>query len=107
MIYMTREGIEYLSKELDRLLAADPKEFFEVHIMRSFTSMDMSGKRHEPHIAFLDGLGPIISELRWRQLRADQEAGEADQDTVPAQFEVTIMHVPPGSVDKSRKEQSE
>jgi hypothetical protein len=92
-VYMTRLAIKHLVAELNRVLDADPNEFFETHVGMLFSSFDADENYRSPHLSFEDGLGKITSDIRWAELRQEIEAGETDADVSPAPFEVTFMHV--------------
>lgn len=100
-VYMTREAMQRLVSDLNRVLEADPSEFYETHVGMLFSSFAADGTYRTPHVSFEDGLGAIISEKREAHLRASIEAGEADADMTPAPFEVTLMHVSREVVEKA------
>jgi hypothetical protein len=92
-VYMTRLAIKQLVADLNRVLEADPAEFFETHLGMLFSSFAADGTYRTPHLSFEVDLGQITSDIRWAALKREIEAGELDADVTPAPFEITFMHV--------------
>jgi len=92
-VYMTRLAMKQLVADLNRVLEADPAEFFETHVGMLFSSFDADENYRTPHLSFEDGMGQITSDIRWTELRQEIAAGEMDADVTLAPFEITFMHV--------------
>lgn len=92
-VYMTRLAMKKLVADLNRVLDADPNEFYETHVGLLFSSFDADENHRTPHMSFEDGLGQIISRISQAKLRQEVDAGDIDAGAVPAPFEITFMHV--------------
>lgn len=92
-VYMTRLAMKQLVADLNRVLAADPTDFYETHVGMLFSSFDADETHRTPHLSFENGLGPIISGIRSAELRQEIKTGAVDADVTPAPFEITFMHV--------------
>ncbi len=103
--YMTKEAIVELAGELLRISAADPNQFYDIHVAMHFGGWNADGDYVAPSFGHHDGLLPIMSELRNRILKDETTDRDLEQGITPDMayrpFDITIMHVTPEVVQKA------